>query len=342
MTKIKQLGPGLLLCLALAVPCWLLGKAFPIVGGPVFAILAGMIVTLFYRNKAGTQAGIVYTSKRILQYAVILLGFGLNLSEIAKVGATSLPIIISTISTSLIVSFALYKLLNMPANISTLIGVGSSICGGSAIAATAPVIGADDEEIAQSISVIFLFNILAALIFPTLGGALGLSNEGFGLFAGTAVNDTSSVTAAASAWDGMHPGANTLDQATIVKLTRTLAIIPITLVLAIWRTAKVKRAGGAQENGFSLKKVFPFFIIFFVLASVITTAATSAGVPASVFHPFKELSKFFIIMAMAAIGLNTDLVKLIRTGGKPILMGLCCWLAIAAVSLGMQHVLGIW
>lgn len=342
MTKIKQLGPGLLLCLALAVPCWLLGKAFPIVGGPVFAILAGMIVTLFYRNKAGTQAGIVYTSKKILQYAVILLGFGLNLSEIAKVGATSLPIIISTISTSLIVSFALYHLLNMPANISTLIGVGSSICGGSAIAATAPVIGADDEEIAQSISVIFLFNILAALIFPTLGGALGLSNEGFGLFAGTAVNDTSSVTAAASAWDGMHPGANTLDQATIVKLTRTLAIIPITLVLAIWRTAKVKRAGGAQENGFSLKKVFPFFIIFFVLASVITTAATSAGVTASAFQPFKELSKFFIIMAMGAIGLNTDLVKLVRTGGKPIFMGLCCWLAITAVSLGMQHVLGIW
>ena len=342
MKKIKQLGPGLLLCLALAVPCWLLGKAFPIVGGPVFAILAGMIVTLFYRNKAGTQAGIVYTSKKILQYAVILLGFGLNLSEIAKVGATSLPIIISTISTSLIVSFALYKLLNMPANISTLIGVGSSICGGSAIAATAPVIGADDEEIAQSISVIFLFNILAALIFPTLGGVLGLSNEGFGLFAGTAVNDTSSVTAAASAWDGMHPGANTLDQATIVKLTRTLAIIPITLVLAIWRTAKVKRAGGAQENGFSLKKVFPFFIIFFVLASVITTAATSAGVTASAFQPFKELSKFFIIMAMGAIGLNTDLVKLVRTGGKPIFMGLCCWLAITAVSLGMQHVLGIW
>ena len=342
MTKIKQLGPGLLLCLALAVPCWLLGKAFPIVGGPVFAILAGMIVTLFYRNKAGTQAGIVYTSKKILQYAVILLGFGLNLSEIAKVGATSLPIIISTISTSLIVSFVLYHLLNMPANISTLIGVGSSICGGSAIAATAPVIGADDEEIAQSISVIFLFNILAALIFPTLGGALGLSNEGFGLFAGTAVNDTSSVTAAASAWDGMHPGANTLDQATIVKLTRTLAIIPITLVLAIWRTTKVKRAGGAQENGFSLKKVFPFFIIFFVLASVITTAATSAGVTASAFQPFKELSKFFIIMAMGAIGLNTDLVKLVRTGGKPIFMGLCCWLAITAVSLGMQHVLGIW
>ena len=342
MTKVRNIGPGVLLCFMIAFPCWLLGKVFPLVGGPVFAILAGMLITLVYRSKESTQAGIAYTSKKVLQYAVILLGFGLNLSEIAKVGAASLPIILSTISTSLLVSFLLYKLMKMPANISTLIGVGSSICGGSAIAATAPVIGADDEEIAQSISVIFLFNIIAALIFPTLGVALGLSNEGFGLFAGTAVNDTSSVTATASAWDGMHPGANTLDHATIVKLTRTLAIIPITLVLAIWRTAQTKRSGGPQENNFSVKKVFPFFIPFFILASMITTVATSAGVSTALFHPFKELSKFFIIMAMAAIGLNTDFVKLIRTGGKPIFMGLCCWAAIAVVSLAMQHILGIW
>ena len=341
MTQVINLGPGLLLCLALAIPSWLLGKRFPIVGGPVFAILAGMAVTLFYRDKKSTQAGIAYTSKKLLQSAVILLGFGLNLSEIAKVGLTSLPIIVSTISTSLIVSFLLYKLIKMPANVSTLIGVGSSICGGSAIAATAPVIGADDEEIAQSISVIFLFNVAAALIFPTLGGALGLSNEGFGLFAGTAVNDTSSVTATASAWDGMHPGANALDQATIVKLTPTLAIIPITLALAIWKSTRAKQGGG-QEGALSFSKVFPFFVLFFVLASVITTAVISVGVPSSVFQPLKELSKFFIIMAMAAIGLNTNLIKLVRTGGKPIFMGACCWVTIAAVSLGMQHLLKIW
>ena len=342
MTRIKKLGPGVALCLVLAVPSWLLGRAFPIVGGPVFAILLGMALALLLKDRGAAQAGVAYTSKKILQYAVILLGFGLNLSEIARVGAASLPIILSTISTSLIVSFLLYRLMKMPANISTLIGVGSSICGGSAIAATAPVIDAGDEEIAQSISVIFLFNIMAALIFPTLGGVLGLSNEGFGLFAGTAVNDTSSVTATAAAWDGMHPGANTLDQATIVKLTRTLAIIPITLVLALWRTARARRTGGTGESSFSLKKVFPFFILFFILASVITTAAVSAGVDAGVFQPLKELSKFLIIMAMGAIGLNTNLVKLVRTGGRPILMGACCWAAIAAVSLGMQHVLGIW
>ena len=342
MSVWKDRGLGLFLCLCIALPCWLLGKAVPVVGGPVFAILAGMVIALFYREKRRTQAGIAFTSKKILQYAVILLGFGLNLSEIAKVGLQSLPIILSTITTSLVVAFALHKLMKVPSNISTLVGVGSSICGGSAIAATAPVIGADDEEIAQSISVIFLFNVAAALLFPTLGGALGLSNEGFGLFAGTAVNDTSSVTAAAAAWDGMHPGANTLDTSTIVKLTRTLAIIPITLALALWRTARASRSGGGGESGFSLKKVFPTFILFFVLASVITTVATAAGVDSGVFAPFKELSKFLIIMAMGAIGLNTDLVKLVKSGGKPILMGFCCWVAIAAVSLGMQHVLGIW
>ncbi len=342
MEFVKQKGPGLLLCLAIAVPCWLLGKAFPVIGGPVFAILAGMVLTLLLKNKALFQGGVTYTSKKILQYAVILLGFGLNLSEIAKVGARSLPIICSTIATSLVVSFVLYKLLKMPSNISTLVGVGSSICGGSAIAATAPVIGADDEEIAQSISVIFLFNVLAALVFPTFGGAIGLSNEGFGLFAGTAVNDTSSVTAAASTWDTLHnTGGMVLEYATIVKLTRTLAIIPITLVLAFWRTWQAKRGGSATSGTFSLKKVFPFFIVFFVLASVITTLSTMAGADPAWFQPFKELSKFFIIMAMAAIGLNTDIVKLVKTGGKPIFMGFCCWAGITGVSLGMQHLLGL-
>ena len=128
----------------------------------------------------------------------------------------------------------------------------------------------------------------------------------------------------------------------VVKLTRTLAIIPITLALALRRTARARRAGGAGEGSFSLRRVFPFFLLFFMLASLITTGASLAGVDAAAFAPFKELSKFFIIMAMAAIGLNTDLIKLVRTGGRPILMGLCCWAAITAVSLGMQYALDLW
>lgn len=343
----KGMWRGVLFALVIAVPAWLLGKQFEVIGGPVFAILIGMVLALVVPESAGAplQKGVKFTSKKILQYAVILLGFGLNLAQIAQVGATSLPIIVSTIATSLIVAFILCRALKIPSKISTLIGVGSSICGGSAIAATAPVIDADDEEIAQAISVIFLFNVIAALVFPTLGGMLGLTDDGFGLFAGTAVNDTSSVTAAAAAWDGMHPGANTLDAATIVKLTRTLAIIPITLALAFWQVRQAKRAAAAGEGSgqaagtFDLKKIFPFFIVFFVLASVITTVF---ALPADVTAPIKELSKFFIIMAMAAIGFNTNIVKLVRTGGKPILMGLACWIAIACISLGMQHALGIW
>ena len=335
MNFIKKNGPGLLLCLIIAVPSWFLGQAVPVIGGPVFAILTGMVITLILRKKDAFTPGINYTSKKILQAAVVFLGFGMNLTEILTKGKQSLPIILSTISTSLITAFILYKALKLRTNNAILVGVGSSICGGSAIAATAPVIDASDEEVAQSISVIFLFNVIAALIFPALGAILGLSNEGFGMFAGTAINDTSSVTAAAAAWDGIH-GSNTLESAAIVKMTRTLAIIPITLILAIWRGRKEKTAEGSS---FSLKRSFPFFVLFFVLASVVTTVFQ---LPAEVTAPLKELSKFLIVMAMAAIGLNTNIIKLVKTGGKPILTGFCCWAGISLVSLGMQHILGIW
>lgn len=334
MNFLKKNGAGLLLCLAIAIPSWFLGKAVPVVGGPVFSILIGMVLTLILSNKEPFTAGISFTSKKILQTAVVFLGFGMNLTEILAKGKQSLPIILTTISTSLIIAFIMYKVLKINSNSAVLVGVGSSICGGSAIAATAPVIDASDEEVAQSISVIFLFNVIAALIFPTLGAALGLTNEGFGLFAGTAINDTSSVTAAATAWDGIH-GSNTLEAAAIVKMTRTLAIIPITLVLAIYRSRKSNQT---QGSSFSLKRAFPMFVLFFVLASVVTTVFQ---LPARVTAPLKDLSKFLIIMAMAAIGLNTNIVKLIKTGAKPILTGFCCWIGIAVMSLLMQHVLGI-
>lgn len=338
---VRERWKGVLFCLIIAIPATLLGKQIEVVGGPVFAILFGMVLALVFpkNRREPLAAGVTYTSKKVLQYAVILLGFGMNLSQILSKGAQSLPIIGATISTSLVIAFVLCRVMNVPGKIATLVGVGSSICGGSAIAATAPVIDADDREIAQAISVIFLFNVIAALVFPTLGGMLGLTNEGFGLFAGTAINDTSSVTAAASAWDSMHPGANVLESATVVKLTRTLAIIPITLVLACWQMHLARKAGGDAKSTFSLKRAFPMFVLFFVLASVITTVFQF---PASLTAPIKELSKFFIVMAMAAIGFNTDIVELVKKGGKPIALGFCCWIGIACMSLGMQHVLGIW
>lgn len=334
--------PGVLLCLVLSIPAYFLGIWLPVVGGPVFGILLGMVVTLFIKDKTFIQAGMSYTSKKILQYAVILLGFGMNISAVLEKGAQSLPIILVTIGTALITGFIVSKILKIKKNVGILVSVGSSICGGSAIAAAAPVINAQDDEIAQSISVIFLFNILAALLFPTLGDVLKLSNEGFGIFAGTAVNDTSSVTAAASAWDGIH-NSNTLEDATIVKLTRTLAIIPITLVLALIQILQEKNRKNTGDNevtgSYSLIKIFPWFVIWFLAASLITTFF---NLPVSLINALKWLSKFFIIMAMTAIGLNTNIIKLVKTGGKPIVLGFICWILITASSLAMQHWLSIW
>lgn len=338
--KIITLLPGIGVSLGLTIIAWVLGRLVPVVGGPIFGILLGLIIALFWKNKGSAAAGIGFTSKYVLQAAVVLLGFGLDLSVIARTGWQSLPIIISTIAVSLFLAWVMMKVLRVHRNSAILVGVGSSICGGSAIAATAPVIDADDHEVAQSISVIFLFNVIAALLFPALGHLLAMSTtsgEAFGIFAGTAVNDTSSVTAAASTWDTMwNLGSATLDKAVTVKLTRTLAIIPITLVLG-FITAKRTNQG----NHFSLKKAFPMFIAWFIMASVITTIALHFGAPAGAFTPLKELSKFFIIMAMSAVGLNSDVVKLIKTGGKPLAVGAVCWAGITGVSLVMMRILAI-
>ena len=341
MNKLKENYFGIFICLAIAIPSFLMGSLFPLIGGPIIAILLGMLISLFWTDKKSAEKGITWTSKFVLQSAVVLLGFGMNLNVVLQTGRQSLPIIVTTIFTALIIAWIMKILLKMDSRTATLIGVGSSICGGSAIAATASVLDADADEVAQSISVIFLFNVIAAILFPIMGTFLGLDNlsgESFGIFAGTAVNDTSSVTAAAATWDSMwNLGHATLDKAVTVKLTRTLAIIPITLALSF-----IKVRSEDTKSKFSLKKSFPIFILYFILASLLTTVAIHFGVKAEAFSVFKLLSKFFIIMAMAAIGLNSNIIKLIRTGAKPILTGAFCWMGITAVSLAMQYILGIW
>ena len=357
MTFIKKNCGGILLCAVIAslaeFLCTLsIGRfSLELVGVPVISILIGMIISLISPKFTQTPilvGGIKFTSKKILQWAVIILGFSLNLNTIAVVGAKSLPVIICTVSASLIVAFIMMKILKVNSKTACLIGVGSSICGGSAIAATAPVIEAEDSDVARSVSVIFFFNILAALIFPVFGYSIGLGTEGFAVFAGTAVNDTSSVTAAASTAESIYNTSGILSAAVTVKLTRTLAIIPITLCLAFYRTRKAKKSN--TDNGqFSFKKIFPWFILYFIGASIITTLV--GLIPESAFTVFynnnfieitKWLAKFFIAMAMAGIGLNNNIVDLIKNGGKPILLGLCCWVSITAVSLSVQSVTGIY
>lgn len=357
MNFLKKNSGGIILCAAIAgiataISSLSIGSfSFELIGAPVLSILFGMLISFILPDLAKRNffaGGIKFSSKKVLQWAVIILGFSLNLGTIAKVGGKSLPVIISTIAVSLITAFILMKVMKIKPKTACLIGVGSSICGGSAIAATAPVIDADDDDVAQSISVIFLFNILAALIFPTLGQALGFGTEGFAVFAGTAVNDTSSVTAAAATAENLYQTSGILSAAVTVKLTRTLAIIPITLALAIYRTKKAKSKGG-EAAAFSFGKIFPWFILYFIAAAVITTIvgiipeSSFTSVYNESFVPaMKWLAKFFIAMAMGAIGLNTNIVDLIKKGGKPILLGFCCWTVITLVSIGVQYLTGVY
>ncbi|HEM4597996.1 TPA: YeiH family putative sulfate export transporter [Streptococcus suis] len=339
---VKENARGVGLCLLLALVGQWSGSFFPLVGGSVFSLLIGMSLNFYVSSQNEFQSGLTFTSKKVLQYAVICLGFGLNLSAVLAVGRQSLPLILSTISFALLLAFLMWKFLPISSHLATLIGVGTSICGGSAIAATAPVIEADDEDVAQAISVIFLFNVLAALVFPSLATWLGFSTDSgqaFGMFAGTAVNDTSSVTAAASTWDSLYGlGSQTLDTAVTVKLTRTLAIIPITTVLAIWKA----RGQGVGADSKSLLAGFPTFILYFILASLVTTIAGQFGIGADFFAPLKALSKFLICMAMVAIGLRTNLLALVKKGKSSLVVGLVCWLGVTVLTLVWQALLGIW
>ena len=333
----KSITPGILLCLAIAAPAWLLGRAYPIIGGPVFGIIFGMILTMAFPALHSFNDGIKYTSKKLLQYSIILLGFEMNLFQVIKVGGQSLFVIIFTLSASFLTAFFVGRALKLDGKMTALIGIGTSICGGSAIAAAAPVIGAKDEDIAHAISTIFLFNIVAVFIFPALGHLLGMNDIGFGMWAGTAINDTSSVVAAGVSWSAAAGNNTALAYATIVKLTRTLMIVPITLVLAVYTAQKNK--SNDTSSDFNLIKIFPWFVIGFAAASILNTFA---GMPASVTHILAVTGKFMIVMAMAAIGLNTNPKKLFTNGLKPIFLGLCCWFAVAGVSLLVQLIVKIW
>ena len=259
----------------------------------------------------------------------------MNLFNVLKVGGQSLAVMVFTLSSSFITAYLVGKAMKIDGKTTCLIGVGTSICGGSAIAATAPVIRANDEEVAQAISTIFLFNIIAVFIFPPLGHLIGLSDTGFGMWAGTAINDTSSVVAAGASWSSAAGNNTALAFATIVKLTRTLMIVPITLVLAIYTTRKTMNAEG---NNYSIKKIFPWFVLGFVLTAIINTfIALPEGLP----ETLVMIGKFMIVMAMTAIGLNTNLKKLLTNGLKPICLGLSCWFVVAVVSLLVQKMIGM-
>ncbi|MBD8878983.1 putative sulfate exporter family transporter [Rhodanobacter sp. 7MK24] len=326
---LRSRAPGLLLAIAIALVAWWLGRLLPLIGGPVIGILLGIAVRNIVAPDARFTPGIAFAGKQVLQWSIIALGFGLSLTQVAKTGLESLSVTLVTLTVAFLSAWALGRWLGVHDKLKILIGVGTAICGGSAIAAVTPIIKPDEHDTAFAISTIFLFNVVAVLLFPLLGHLLHLSDLGFGLWAGTAINDTSSVVAAGYSFS--HAAG---DYATIVKLTRATLIIPICLILAFAVAAREKKMGATD---FSLRRIFPWFILWFLVASALRTAGL---IPVVIQPALHAAAEFLIIVALTAIGLSANLRKMIASGPRPILLGLGVWAAVSVSSLAVQLLIG--
>jgi uncharacterized integral membrane protein (TIGR00698 family) len=336
-SRARAIAPGFALALAVAAVATLAGQYVPLIGSAVPGAIIGAVIAIVVKPGARFAPGVKWASTFVLQCSVVLLGAQLSIAEAARVGVSSLPVMVGTLAICLGAAWLYGRLLGIPGNLRTLIGVGTGICGGSAIAAVSPVIEAASADVAYAISTIFLFNIAAVLVFPLLGHALGMSQQSFGLFAGTAVNDTSSVVATATTY-----GAAATSHAVVVKLVRTLMIIPICLGLAALTARKQERAAPAAPAGARMSprraaKLVPWFLIGFVLVA----AVNSAGIiPAGAHSPLQHTSVFLVCVALSAIGLSTNVAAVRKAGARPLVLGALLWITVAAASLGLQALTG--
>jgi uncharacterized integral membrane protein (TIGR00698 family) len=253
----------------------------------------------------------------LLQASVVMLGFGMNLAAVYKAGKNGIAFIVAVISSALILGFLLGKFLKIPKRITTLVSTGTAICGGSAIAAVGPAIKAESDEMSISLGTIFVLNAIALFTFPLIGHSLNMSQSQFGLWAAIAIQDTSSVVGASSAY-----GPEALAIAATVKLARALWIAPIALALAFIFREKDAKA----------KITIPWFIFLFVLAASIRTFAPVIT-PPSIFDALVNLAKAGFTVTLFLIGLSLSREMLQKVGVRPFLLGALLWIVIATTTL---------
>ncbi|HET9028619.1 MAG TPA: putative sulfate exporter family transporter [Candidatus Aquilonibacter sp.] len=314
---------GFLLCVVIALIATLLGNLVPVVGAPVFAILTGALIASVVQIPAALKPGIVFSGKQLLQWSIVLLGAGLSLQEVAAGGLQSLPVMLGTFAIVMLLAYVAGRALGLDRDLRRLLGVGTAICGGSAIAAISAVIEADQADVAYALGAVFLFNVVAVLVFPPLGHLFGMSQQAFGLWAGTAINDTSSVVAA-----GFSYGHSAGQHGVIVKLTRTLLIVPLVVFYA-WRGAQRLRAEGRSVPW---RSIIPWFVLWFIVAASLNSLKL---IPPMLAGPLHQLALFAIVVALAGVGLGTDAGRIRRAGLRPLALGAILWIAISIASLGI-------
>ncbi|MGN0754592.1 MAG: YeiH family protein [Aristaeellaceae bacterium] len=331
--------PGIGMAVIIAAVARLIEGLLPIhiIGAAVIAMFIGMGINALWQPTKTFKPGLTFTSKKLLKFAIILLGAGLSIGVILNVGKMSLMVMAFTLLTCFGGGYFIGKALGLNWKLSNLISAGTGICGGSAIAAIAPTIDAKDTDIAYAMSATFLFDMAMIILFPIMGRAMGLTDIAYGLWAGTAVNDTSSVVAAGFAFSEAAG-----DFATMVKLTRTLSIIPTVLVFALINV-RIKRreaqaAGSAAEikANVSVKKLFPWFIVGFLAMSALKNVGL---IPDAVSDVLKDLSKFLMVAALAAIGLNTSFKEMSKSGIAPMLHGFIISALVVIVAIGVEYVM---
>lgn len=335
MKKTASLIPGILITILLAIVSKYCASFIPndLISAGVFAMLIGMTLHPLVKQYELSKTGIQFVSKTVLKAAIVLMGAALSFSQVLHVGKYSLIVMTFTLLTAFGFGNLFGKMFKMNWKLSNLISAGTGICGGSAIAAISPTIEADDSDIAYAISATFIFDIVMVILFPIAGRYFGMSDMGFGLWAGTAVNDTSSVVAAGYAFSDAAG-----NYATIVKLTRTLSIVPIVLIFS-YVNQRVKAKANGVTNGrikVDVKKIFPWFILMFLGV----VALRSMGIiSAAVGSHASSISKFAMVMALGAIGLKTDFKKVAKSGFLPMIHGFIISALVVVVSFLVQLVL---
>lgn len=341
MVFVVEIFPGFLAALLIALVAKGVEACLPghLLGAPIIALFAGMAINRVWKPEAMLSEGLNFTSKRVLKFAIVLLGASLGIGTIMSVGRISLAVMVFTLWTCFGCGYWIGRALHLNWKMSNLISAGTGICGGSAIAAIAPAIDADDRDIAYAMSATFLFDMVMILVFPLMGRWLGLSDMAYGLWAGTAVNDTASVVAAGYAFSERAG-----DFATMVKLTRTLAIIPTVIIFSLIHVRLQRRAMAATPGavrgkaGFQMKTLIPWFIVGFVGLAVVNSLGI---IPAAVSTGAKESSKFLMIAALAAIGMKTDCQEMRKSGLNPMIHGFLISLLVAVVAIAVTYAIGV-
>ncbi len=326
---------GVVICFAVAGLSVLVEHLVPgdLLGASIIALFMGTIINSFF-HPTWIKPALKFTSKKILKLAIILLGASLSVNVILSVGKMTFFVMIFTFAMCFGGGYFIRKLFGLNWKLSNLISAGTGICGGSAVAAIAPVIDADDKDIAFAMSSTFLFDMVMIALYPIMGRLLGLSDIAYGIWAGTSVNDTASVVASGYAFSEIAG-----DFATMVKLTRTIAIIPTVLVFAYIGTRikqkELQSTGGQKVN---ILKIIPWFICGFLALAVLNSVGC---IPAAVSGVMKTASKFLMVTALAAIGLGTSITDFKKAGFAPMLYGITIDTLVTLTALAVIWCMGL-